>query len=274
MGVAIIGQGELKGKVNYQVISNGDGTETIKVTSIDLYSYTYTNLNVNTAFNKNINFHVYDNNGNELYSRYHDGQSTFIDTINKTFGLNETFTLTPGQQSDLFDFLKIDDNWIYDTHGKVFIAFQNTNKAPDLPNYDPEPTAPAVPSATVHQVTVAELPTPEAPIAPKASLTKVSVDELPQAQAPAPQQVEVHDYNVSTTPDVPAPMSTATPQLETMVNTTITPGKSALPETGAKHYSSEEQFAIVGVLTALMGIGLVSARRQYQMNNSAIKPDL
>lgn len=62
-GVSIIGRGELKGKVNYQVTSNGDGTETIKVTGIDLYNYSYQNLNRNTAVNKNINFHVYDNNG-------------------------------------------------------------------------------------------------------------------------------------------------------------------------------------------------------------------
>ncbi|KQB80219.1 KxYKxGKxW signal peptide domain-containing protein [Leuconostoc lactis] len=256
-GVSIIGQGELKGKVNYQVTSNGDGTETVKVTSIDLYSYTYTNLNVNTAVNKNINFHVYDNNGNELYSRYHDGQSTFSDTINKTFGLNETFTLTPGQQSDLFDFLKIDDNWIYDTHGKVFIAFQNTNKAPDLPNYNPEPAAPAVPSAAVHKVTVAELPMPEAPIAPKTGVTKITVDEMPQAEAPAPQQVDVHYYNVSTTPDVPAPTPTATP---------VTPAPrvveaSILPHTGANEMSD---LSILSALTGIASLGLLGAMRKFK----------
>lgn len=256
-GVSIIGRGELKGKINYQVISNGDGTETITVTSIDLYSYTYTNLNFNTAVNKNINFHVYDNNGNELYSRYHDGQSTFSDTINKSFGMDKTFTLTPGQQSDLFDFLRIDDNWIYNTHGKVFIAFQNTNKAPDLPNYDPQPTAPAVPNAIVHKVTVVELPTPETPVAPTGNATKVTVDELPQAETPAPQQVDVHYYNVSTTPDAPSPTPAATP---------VTPAPkvveaSILPHTGA---SEKTGSSILSLIAGISGLGLLGAIRKFK----------
>lgn len=253
-GVSIIGRGELKGKINYQVISNGDGTETIKVTSIDLYSYTYTNLNVNTAVNKNINFHVYDNNGNELYTRYHDGQGTFSDTINKSFGLDKTLHLTPGQQSDLFDFMKIDDNWIYNTHGKVLIAFQNSNKAPDLPNYDPQPTAPTAPAATVHKVTVGELPMPETPVAPTTSVTKVTVDELPQAEAPAPQQVDVHYYNVTTTPDMPAPTPTATPAPKVVE-------ASILPKTGANEKTSS---TMLSVLAGISSLGLLGAMSKFK----------
>ncbi|MGR8861873.1 KxYKxGKxW signal peptide domain-containing protein [Leuconostoc citreum] len=232
-GVSIIGRGELKGKVNYQVITNGDGTETIKVTGIDLYSYTYTNLNVNTAVNQNINFHVYDNNGNELYSRYHDGQTSFSDTINKSFGLNKSLVLTPGQQSDMFDFLRIDDNWIYNTHGKVFIAFQNTNKAPDLPSYDPQPTAPSVPSATVHQVKVAELPTPE---------------------APAPQKVGVHYYNVTTTPDIPVPTAVPATPAPKVVQASI------LPHTGVNEKSDLSMLSALAGIASLVLLGAVSKK--------------
>lgn len=229
-GVSIIGRGELKGKINYQVISNGDGTETIKVTSIDLYSYTYTNLNSNTAVNQNINFHVYDNNGNELFSVYHDGQSSFSRKINKNFKLNKSIKLTPGQQSDLFDFLKIDDNWIYNTHGKVFIAFQNTNKAPQLPNYAPQPTAPAVPKAEVHQV---------------------SVDELPKAETPAPQTVDVHYYNVSTTPDLPAPTHTTSAPKAKVTQASILPHTGANENTGASMLSALVDIASLGLLGAI-----------------------
>ncbi|WP_341864547.1 KxYKxGKxW signal peptide domain-containing protein [Leuconostoc citreum] len=256
-GVSIIGRGELKGKVNYQVVSNVDGTETIKVTSIDLYSYTYTNLNYNTAVNQNINFHVYDNNGNELFSVYHDGQSSFSRKINKNFKLNKSIKLTPGQQSDLFDFLKIDDNWIYNTHGKVFIAFQNTNKAPQLPNYAPQPTAPAVPKTEVHQVSVDELPTPDAPVAPKATVTKVTVDELPQAETPAPQKVDVHYYNVHTTADVPA-----------LTHTTQEPAPKAkvaqasiLPHTGANDNSMA---SMLSALAGIASLGLLGAMSKFK----------
>lgn len=248
-GVSIIGRGELKGKVNYQVISNGDGTETIKVTGIDLYNYSYQNLNRNTAVNKNINFHVYDNNGTELYTVAHDGQNSFSNDINKSFALNQTFTLTPGQQSSLFDFLKIDDNWIWNTHGKVYIAFQNTNEEPQLPNYNPQPKEPVAPTATVHKVTVAELPAPEAPEA---------------------QKVTVHGYNVTLTPDVPAPMA-PTATATSAPAPTPTPKEPApkvekseiLPHTGANENSST---SVLGVLASVASLGLLGAIRKFKKN--------
>lgn len=248
-GVSIIGRGELKGKVNYQVISNGDGTETIKVTGIDLYNYSYQNLNRNTAVNKNINFHVYDNNGTELYTVAHDGQNSFSNDINKSFALNQTFTLTPGQQSSLFDFLRIDDNWIWNTHGKVYIAFQNTNEEPQLPNYNPQPKEPVAPTATVHKVTVAELPAPEAPEA---------------------QKVTVHGYNVTLTPDVPAPMA-PTATATSAPAPTPTPKEPApkvekseiLPHTGANENSST---SVLGVLASVASLGLLGAIRKFKKN--------
>ncbi len=53
-GVHIIGHGVLKGKVNWKIVSNGDGTETVTISSIELYSYTYTNAYQNQAVNQNI----------------------------------------------------------------------------------------------------------------------------------------------------------------------------------------------------------------------------
>lgn len=140
-GVSIIGNGVLKGKFNWHVKSNGDGSEVFTVDSVTLDSYTYTNKNQNTAVNKDINFHVYDNSGKELFSVTHDGDSTFTKNINANFPLNETFTLTPGPQSDMFKFLTIDDNWVYNTHGQVFAQFENTNKKPTN-----EPTPPTKPA--------------------------------------------------------------------------------------------------------------------------------
>lgn len=244
-GVSIIGRGELKGKVNYQVTSNGDGTETIKVTGIDLYNYSYQNLNRNTAVNKNINFHVYDNNGTELYTVAHDGQSSFSNDINKSFALNQTFTLTPGQQSSLFDFLKIDDNWIWNTHGKVYIAFQNANEAPQLPNYDPQPKEPVAPTATVHKVAVVELPAPEAPEA---------------------QKVTVHGYNVTLTPDVPASLTPTDTATSTPAPTPKAPEPKVekseiLPHTGANENSST---SVLGVLASVASLGLLGAIRKFK----------
>lgn len=244
-GVSIIGRGELEGKVNYQVTSNGDGTETIKVTGIDLYNYSYQNLNRNTAVNKNINFHVYDNNGTELYTVAHDGQSSFSNDINKSFALNQTFTLTPGQQSSLFDFLKIDDNWIWNTHGKVYIAFQNANESPQLPNYDPQPKEPVAPTATVHKVAVVELPAPEAPEA---------------------QKVTVHGYNVTLTPDVPASLTPTDTATSTPAPTPKAPEPKVekseiLPHTGANENSST---SVLGVLASVASLGLLGAIRKFK----------
>ncbi|GAK31922.1 aggregation substance Asa1/PrgB [Weissella oryzae SG25] len=192
-GNSIIGQGVLTGKIIFTVVSNGDGTETITVTGIELYKYIYTNLNVNTANNKNINFHVYDNNGNELFAVAHDGQTSFEKDINKTFNINQSFKLTPGQQSSMFSFLKIADNWIYNTHGQVEIAFTNTNKAPDLPDYEPEPTAPDKVQGEVTNYSVTQLPKADTPKAQEATVTpyKVTVDpESAQPAQPKPAQVQ------------------------------------------------------------------------------------
>lgn len=143
-GVSIIGHGVLKGKFNWKVTSKGDGSEVIIADSVTLTSYKYTNEHPNTAINKNISFHVFDNSGKELFSVAHDGQSTFTKNINKTVSLGKNFTLKPNESTDKYQFLKIDDDWVNDTHGQIFAKFTNTNKKPTAPK---EPTAPKAPTA-------------------------------------------------------------------------------------------------------------------------------
>ncbi len=140
-GVHIIGHGVLKGKINWKIVSNGDGTETVTISSIELYSYTYTNAYQNQAVNQNINSHVYDNEGNELFSVYHDGNTTFSKTINKTAQINKTFKISPNETSPLTQVLIVDDKWIRNTHGQVSTQIKNTNVAPKAPTYDDTSTA-------------------------------------------------------------------------------------------------------------------------------------
>lgn len=145
-GVSIIGHGVLKGKFNWKVTSKGDGSEVIIADSITLTSYKYTNEHPNTAVNKNINFHVYDNSGKELFVVNHDGESTFTKDINKTVSLGTSFTLKPNESTDKQQILKVDDNWVYNTHGQIYTKFTNTNKQPTAPTPPKAPTEPAKPT--------------------------------------------------------------------------------------------------------------------------------
>ena len=144
-GINVIGQGVLNGKIIYDVKSNGDGSETITVTRIDLFQYKYSNYTINQAVNKNINFHVYDMNGNEIYSVYHDGESSFTADIFRQNAVNKVFNVTPGQVTDVLQVLKVDDNWVYNTHGQILVQFQNTNATPEKPTYETENPLPAEP---------------------------------------------------------------------------------------------------------------------------------
>ncbi|MGB2550815.1 KxYKxGKxW signal peptide domain-containing protein [Leuconostoc suionicum] len=211
-GVHIIGHGVLKGKVNWKIVSNGDGTETVTISSIELYSYTYTNAYQNQAVNQNINFHVYDNDGNELFSVYHDGNTTFSKTINKTAQINKTFKISPNETSPLAQVLVVDDNWIWNTHGQVSTQIKNTNVAPKAPTYEQDPVKPTAPKATVHHVQVVAPTKGQAPAVPVVSVKKVTVADMPNADKPQPQKVEVHYYNIKKTPKVEKTATLETPK--------------------------------------------------------------
>ncbi|MGR8838409.1 KxYKxGKxW signal peptide domain-containing protein [Leuconostoc falkenbergense] len=247
-GVHIIGHGVLKGKINWKIVSNGDGTETVTISSIELYSYTYTNAYQNQAVNQNINFHVYDNDGNELFSVYHDGNTTFSKTINKTAQINKTFKISPNETSPLTQVVVVDDNWIWNTHGQVSTQIKNTNVAPQAPIYEKDPVKPTVPKATVHHVQVVAPAKGQEPAVPVASVKKVTVADMPNADKPQPQKVEVHYYNIKKTPKVE---KTATPETQKAVET-----PSILPHTNANEQGSG---AVLGFMATIASLGLLGA---------------
>lgn len=226
-GVHVIGNGVLKGKVNWKVVANGDGPETITVSSIELYSYTYTNYYQNSAVNQNINFHVYDLNGKELFSVYHNGNTTLTKNIITTTAINKTFTLAPNATSSAIQFLTVDDNWIWNTHGQVEWQIKNTNVAPKSPDYEQEPTAPVAPKASVHKITVADMPT---------------------ADKPVQQQVSIHFFNIKKTPKVEKTVTPATPETPKAVETA-----SILPTT---HANDNQGGAWLSALAGLASLGL------------------
>lgn len=226
-GVNIIGNGVLKGKVNWKIDANGDGSETITVSSIELYSYTYMNYYQNSAVNQNINFHVYDLNGKELFSVYHNGNTIFTKNINTTTAINKTFTLAPNATSSAIQFLTVDDNWIWNTHGQVDWQIKNTNVAPKSPDYEQEPIAPVAPKASVHKITVADMPT---------------------ADKQQVQKVDVHYYNIKKTPKVEKMVTPATPATPKAVKTA-----SILPTT---HANENQGGAWLSALAGLASLGL------------------
>lgn len=226
-GVHVIGHGVLKGKVNWKVVANGDGSETITVSSIELYSYTYTNYYQNSAVNQNINFHVYDLNGKELFSVYHNGNTTFTKNINTTTAVNKTFTLAPNATSSAIQFLTVDDNWVWNTHGQVEWQIKNTNVTPKSPTYEQEPTAPVAPKASIHKITVADMPT---------------------ADKPQVQKVEVHYYNIKKTPKVEKTAMPATPATPKVVETA-----SILPTT---HANENQGGVLLSAMAGLASLGL------------------
>lgn len=247
-GVHIIGHGVLKGKINWKIVSNGDGTETVTISSIELYSYTYTNAYQNQAVNQNINFHVYDNDDNELFSIYHDGNTTFSKTINKTAEINKTFKISPNETSPLTQVLVVDDNWIWNTHGQVATQIKNTNVAPKAPTYEQDPVKPTAPKATVHHVQVVAPEKGKEPAVPVASVKKVTVADMPNADKPQPQKAEVHYYNIKKTPKVE---KTATPETPKAVETA-----SILPHTNANEQGSG---AVLGFMATIASLGLLGA---------------
>lgn len=186
----ILGTGTLSGKLHYTVTSNGDGSITVHITGIELYSYSYTSNRPNHGVNQNINFHVYSLDGTEIYSVYHNGNSSFVDMINRLIALDLTYRLEPGRSTGEIGFLKIDDNWIYNTHGQAIFSFTNPNQRPHLVLQSADaPTPPELEDITV------SLTSAEYPEKPTLSLTRLSnavneqLPEVPEAPE-APQVVK------------------------------------------------------------------------------------
>ncbi|EGO8907873.1 LPXTG cell wall anchor domain-containing protein [Enterococcus faecalis] len=241
-GVSIIGNGTLNGKINWKITSNGDGSETIIIESIDLYDYVYKNLNPNTGANKNINFHVYDLNGKELFAVYHDGESTFTKKINKNVKYNNVkFVLKAGQESALKQLLNVDDNWIYNTHGQIMVQFKNLNEKPKTPDLEQE--KPLDPTQL----------TPPTPEELKEAVSKKIV--VTAESHPVQLQTAVHPVKVAEKPVTPPtiPMNTpSTPAKLTVEKSSVVP---ELPQTGEKENTLLSVLG-AGMLTGLAWFGL------------------
>ncbi len=246
-GVSIIGNGVLKGKINWKITSNGDGSETIIIESIDLYDYVYTNLNPNTGANKNINFHVYDLNGQELFAVYHDGESTFTKKINKNVKYtNVKFNLKAGQESALKQLLTVDDNWIYNTHGQIMVQFKNLNEKPKTPDLEQE--KPLDPTQL----------TPPTPEELKEAVSKKIV--VTAESHPVQLQTAVHPVKVAEKPVTPpaTPMNTpSTPAKLTVEKASVLP---ELPKTGEK----ENGFISLMGASLLLAVGGWLGRKKKQ----------
>lgn len=132
-GVSSFATGTLNGKLNYTVSNNGDGSEKITISSVNLDKYDLNVTGQNLAVNKNINYIVKDLDGNVLYSKGHDGTNSFNDVIGKSFALNKSFNVKDGQSTDWVHFLNIDDTWIYNTSGQLYFKLKNTNEKPVVP---------------------------------------------------------------------------------------------------------------------------------------------
>lgn len=132
-GLSSFATGTLNGRLNYTVSNNGDGSEKITISSVDLDKYDLNVIGQNLAVNKNINYIVKDLDGNVLYSKGHDGSQSFNDVIGKSFALNKSFNVKDGQSTDWVHFLNIDDTWIYNTAGQLYFKLKNTNEKPAVP---------------------------------------------------------------------------------------------------------------------------------------------
>lgn len=227
----ILGTGTLSGKLHYTVTSNGDGSITVHITGIELYSYSYTSNRPNHGVNQNINFHVYSLDGTEIYSVYHNGNSSFVDMINRLIALDLTYRLEPGRSTGEIGFLKIDDNWIYNTHGQAIFNFTNPNQRPHLVLQSADaPTPPELEDITV------SLTSAEYPEKPTLSLTRLSNavnEQLPEV------------------PEVPE-----APEAPQVVKSSV------LPMTGDETSTASILASIAGVFMTL--VGLVGVRKRKE----------
>lgn len=147
----ILGTGTLTGRLNYSTTANGDGTITVRLNNVELYSYIYTANRANHAVDQRINFQVFSVGGNNVYNSHHSGNTSFTDIINRSVTLGHDYVLTPGQSSGNIGFLNIDDNWIYNTHGQAYANFTNPNVMPSaVVRSMNAPVKPVMPKASYH----------------------------------------------------------------------------------------------------------------------------
>ncbi|MGT2755766.1 SspB-related isopeptide-forming adhesin [Streptococcus ovuberis] len=185
-GVGVFGEGKINGRINWTVSSDGKAGEVIVVSTVTLKNHSFKNFTANRAVNQNISLHIQDLKGNNVYSHQYDGNSDFDIPINKTLDVNLRTTLAPNQTSSLIQVLNVDDNWIHNTHGQVFVQFRNTNQkpgdlkliqsTPDTGSFEPDKYEPIKPNLTP------KVDVPEErfvlPPAPSPELDKIGYEKL------------------------------------------------------------------------------------------------
>ena len=184
-----LGTGVLDGKLNWHSTSNHDGSQSITIDSVDLGKYVYTNHRPSTAVNKNAEMVVKDLDGNIIWrSGIYNVDNNLSQDINKNSAINKTVTVAGnGTKSDLLEVLKVDDNWIINTHGQVQVQFQTDNKQPDkitlvkLSNpAEPEPVKANYHTYQLAVKTPAPQPGQATPAPQKAPAQPVKAAALPQ----------------------------------------------------------------------------------------------
>lgn len=251
-GVNIIGRGVLTGKINWLVTSNGDGSESVVINSIDLFKYIYTNLKPNSAVNKNIRFVVRDLQGNEIFRLNHDGERTISRDINKNVKYNNVnYSLKAGESTKMVEFLKVDDLWIYNTYGQVMIQFKNANEKPKKPDLEQE--KPLDPTQL----------TPPTPEELKEAVSKKIV--VTAESHPVQLQTAVHPVKVAEKPVTPpaTPMNTPNnpakaPEKLVVEKASVVP---ELPHTGEKE----------NTLLSVLGAGMLAGLAWFGLRKREVK---
>ena len=251
-GVNIIGRGVLTGKINWLVTSNGDGSESVVINSIDLFKYIYTNLKPNSAVNKNIRFVVRDLQGNEIFRLEHDGEKTISRDINKNVKYNNVkYSLKAGESTKMVEFLKVDDLWIYNTYGQVMIQFKNANEKPKKPDLEQEKSLD---------------PTQLTPPTPEELKEAVSKKIVVTAEShPVQLQTAVHPVKVAEKPVTPpaTPMNTPNnpakaPEKLVVEKASVVP---ELPHTGEKE----------NTLLSVLGAGMLAGLAWFGLRKREVK---
>lgn len=251
-GVNIIGRGVLTGKINWLVTSNGDGSESVVINSIDLFKYIYTNLKPNSAVNKNIRFVVRDLQGNEIFRLNHDGERTISRDINKNVKYNNVkYSLKAGESTKMVEFLKVDDLWIYNTYGQVMIQFKNGNEKPKTPDLEQE--KPLDPTQL----------TPPTPEELKEAVSKKIV--VTAESHPVQLQTAVHPVKVAEKPVTPpaTPMNTPNKPAKAPEKLVVEKASvvSELPNTGEKE----------NTLLSVLGAGMLAGLAWFGLRKSGVK---
>lgn len=256
-GVKTIGYGKLTGKVNHHYVANKDGSVTAFVDSVTLYKYEYRNVAQNAAVNQNIAFRVLTKDGQIIFEKKHNGNSTFAETLNKTLQLNLKYELKPHASSGNVEVFKIHDDWVYDTHGSALVSYVNNNDVvpnvvipkqpipPKLEKVTPEEEKPLLPKPVEPKFVTPTLKT----YTPVKFIPKEYKPEpiTPEKFTPAQPKVKPHvsipekiNYSVSVHPVlVPAanPSKAVIDEAGQSVN-----GKTVLPNT-TLNYVAKQSFS-------------------------------